>query len=367
MGTKQYRLEGLERWRSISEDPHYSVMPPLRRLILYVRSRSASAEELLDNAFILCEANLEIGREEFEAWQGLCVVDATSVFSLEGLGSDLCQIYGYDFWGFLRAMNQLAKRSSDPAQYHQCINHNLFSSPADDELVLERFQSLEPLAELRLRGCMVDTAKLLGNLIRPETLPEGNSKTHESQGVVVITPRQDPDAYGGYGRSLKLNMEGQVLVKGPYCLNVFLEQPLYWLTSVDIHTGWLSRSTLELSYQLKLEHDHPGQLRLLMATTARELEQPGRGERYFWLNNSSLPHDGRSGIHIGMDQSQWTALHGDLREAYARKCGTGDLQLMDQQPVQLILALEAAATTKTPMGQVTLPSLKAVANAQDLN
>jgi hypothetical protein len=333
-------------------------MAPLPRLIQAVRDQSNSAEQLLENAFALCEANLTIGREEYGQWQGLCVVDATSVFSVQGLGGDLCSTHGYDFWRFLRAMGDLAKRSHDPAQYHQCINHNLFSSPADDTLILERLQSLQNQGDLRLSGCMVDTAKLLCSLQKPDAATKPQAAQVATEGSILITPRDTPAAFGGYGRSLKLNMDGQVLVRGPYCLNVWLEQPYHWLASIHLEAGLLSAAALELSYQLQLEQAHPGQLKLLLASTASEPAEPGRVERHFWVNRATLPAEAAEGVSVAMGWSHWQPLQGHPREAYGLKCRSADAELIYQRPTQLIVALEARANAPTPTGQMSLPSLK---------
>lgn len=67
---------------------------PLPRLIRAVREHSESAEDLIALAFSLCEANLAIGRHEYPRWQGLSIFYAGCVFSVHGLGGDLCSRYG---------------------------------------------------------------------------------------------------------------------------------------------------------------------------------------------------------------------------------------------------------------------------------
>ena len=62
---------------------------------------------------------------------------STSVFSLD----DLINQYGLSFVDYLRIMGELAKRTERPAQYHQCINTNLYQSNYDD--TIERMKSLE--------------------------------------------------------------------------------------------------------------------------------------------------------------------------------------------------------------------------------
>ncbi len=362
--------EGLERWRLLSADARYAQLPPLPRFVQAVRDQSQSAEELLDLAFVLCEANLEICLEEYLVWQGLCVVDATGVFSLQGLGGSLCHTYGYDFESFLRAIAELARRSADPAQYHQCINNNLFSSPVDDSVLLERLRALQQSTDLRSRGCMVDTGKLLSSLVKLEASVEdgtNHSSREQPLGQILITPRLLPEAFDGYGRSLKLNMEGEVLVKGPFCLNVCLEKPFFWFASIRLRTDWLTSSSFELRYQLQLDQHISGPLRLLLATTAAEPVEPGRGERHFWLHNAQLPHDARGGVAIPMDETHWLCLKGHPREAYGQKCSAANVSLINQLPMQLILALEASANVPALTGQFTLPSLKAVASNHQID
>lgn len=351
-------LQGLDHWQQISADARYQHLAPLPRLITAVRDRSSSAEELLEMAFALCEANLEIGRQEYAHWQGLCVLDATCVFSAEGLGGDLCRNYGYDFWAFLRAMADLARRSKDPAQYHQCINHNLFTSPADDELVLNRFQSLLPSGDLRNLGCMVDTGKLLTGLVRSETVQE---QAECPDGEITITPRSMPAAYSGYGRRLKMKMDGQVVVKGPFCLNVCLERPFLWLAGVNLASlqaeSSLLRSSLLLSYAVRLDTIDARGLRLLLATTAAEPSDPGRGDRHFWLHRDLLPLDGSAGVEVSAAPSQWEALSGHKQDAYGLKCRAVDPLFIDRLPVQLVLVLEDCESVISPLGEVALPSV----------
>lgn len=364
MHSLSTQSEGLERWRLLSADSRYRDLPPLPRLIQAVRDQSKTAEEILDHAFVLCESNLEIGKEELPTWQGLSVIDVTGVFCVEGLGGDLCRSFGYDFWTLLRTLADLARRSNNPAQYHQCINNNLFSSPADDALVLERQRSLEEKTDLRSRGCMVDTGKLLSSLAQPIQLTPENeidSNLDSNHQQLVVTPRQTPQAYRGFGRSLKLRMDGDVLVRGPFCLNVHLERPFFWFASIQLQADWLSSSDIELHYQVQLDQDSHGPLRLLLATTAAEPAEPGRGERHFWLHQAELHHDGSDGVVISMDEANWLCLEGHPCEAYGLKCTAASSNLMNTLPVELILAMECVTTTSTPTGQLTLPQLKAVA------
>jgi hypothetical protein len=354
---------GLASWHVISQDHRYADLPPLQRFVQAVRDQSKTAAELLDQAFALCEANVEISRMEYAKWQGLCVVDAVGVFSLEGLGGDLCLKYGYDFWAFLRAMAELARRSIDAAQYHQCINHNLFSSPADDSLVLEQMRAMGQSSEIRSRGCMVDTGKLLDSLLKTNS-PYGESQEDTSNGQLtrqlVITARNNPEAFRGFGRSLKLDMDGEVFVKGPFCLNVWLERPYFWLASIRLKGEHLLVGGLELQYKLKLGESTMGPVRLLMTADLGETSEPGRAERHFWLHDAELPHDAACGVDIAMNVANWQSVNGHPREAYGQKCRTANAALVDRRPVELVLVVDASCTSATPNGELTLPTLKAV-------
>lgn len=370
MQTVACGLDGLDQWRLISGDARYSELAPLPRLITAVRDQAQTAEELLELAFALCEVNLEIGRQEYSLWQGLSVVDATGVFSLQGLGGVLCGKHGYDFWDFLRALADLARRSQDPAQYHQCINHNLFTSPVDDQLVLDRLQSLLPSGEMRYLGCMPDTGKLLSSLVPSEPLPDQESPPAAELSSFTITPRGTPAAFRGYGRSLKLNMEGQVIVKGPFCCNVWLEQPLYWLAGVSLVSpadsatwfgleDWLSTSQLILHYGIQLAELYDSvSVRLVLATTAQIMPEPGRAERHFWIYDSPLPLDASEGVIIPMDASHWRPLMGQPQEAYGLKCTPAQYDCINHLPIQLVLALDVPLHSLIPMGQVSLPSIQ---------
>lgn len=358
---------GLERWKAISADCRYSHLPPLARIIQAVRDQSNTSEELIDTAFTLCEANLDIGRVELPTWQGLAVVDASGVFSLQGIGSDLFHRYSYNFWDFLRMLADLAKRSADPAQYHQCINQNLFSSPADDDLVMDRLRAMEQSLAFRARGCMVDTACLLKDLVKSQTTEKKEHTEGQPTRQIEITPRQAPEAFGGYGRSLKLNLDGKILVRGPYCLNVWLERPFFWLAHVNLQANWLSQSILTLQYQLNLAVDIPARMRLLIAATAKEPSEPGRGERHFWLNDTELPVDAGCGATVPMSLRHWQPLKGHPNEAYGLKCSAADPRLIDDLPVQIVLVLEADDRVATPTGSLTLPCVKLVASDVDID
>jgi hypothetical protein len=362
MQTGTASRNGLERWKAISNDRRYSHLAPLARVVQAVRDQSNSSEELIENAYALCEANLDIGRESLPTWQGLAVLDASSVFSLQGLGGDLCHQYGYNFWDFLRLLADLAKRSADPAQYHQCINQNLFSSPADNELVLKRLRAMEQSPVLRARGCMVDTARLLKDLVRPQDSERQERPDEQTSRQIEITPRRAPEAFGGYGRTLKLNFDGKLLVQGPYCLNVWLERPFFWLAHVDLQANWLSQSILTLQYQLNLAEDIPTRMKLLLTATAKEPSEPGRGERHFWLHDSELPIDASCGATVPMGLGHWQPLKGHPNEAYGLKCSAANPRLIDDLPVKIVLVLEADNQVATPTGSITLPSMKLVAS-----
>jgi hypothetical protein len=367
MQTATACSNGLERWRAISSDCRYSHLAPLARVVQAVRDHSSTSEELIEAAFALCEANLDIGREALPTWQGLAVVDASGVFSMQGIGRELFHRYSYNFWDFLQMLADLAKRSADPAQYHQCINQNLFSSQADDDLVMDRLRAMEQNRVFRARGCMVDTACLLKDLVRPQASEKQEQPEEQTIRQIEITPRQAPGAFGGYGRSLKLNFDGKLLVRGPYCLNVWLERPFFWLAHVSLQANWLSQSILTLQYQLNLVIDTPTRMRLLLAATAKEPSEQGRGERHFWLHDTELPVDASCGAPVPMSLRHWQPLKGHPNEAYGLKCSAADPRLIDDLPVQIVLVLEADSQVATPTGSITLPSIKLVASDAHIN
>lgn len=348
---------GLTLWQEFSTNETLGSLPPLTRLIQAVRERSRSADELLELAFTLCEANLAICRHEYNRWQGWAIVDATSVFSLEGLGGDLIRGHGYDFWGFLRAMADLAKASSDPAQYHQCINHNLFTSSADDRLILDRWQSLQASGDPHNLGCMVPAGNLLDRLnAKPADHPaDATDCSHQAMSF-----RTHPSAFSVFGRNLKWRMDGPVMVKSPFCFNIWLERPLLWLAGVNLAglNGNLLGAELELSYELELDETDSANLRLLLASTAAEPQEPGRAERHFWLYEPTLPLDGQAGVTVSLHPKAWQALLGHPRAAYGQKCTAADLaETLNTLPLQLLLALEPSTSHPIPSGSLALPSL----------
>ena len=368
MTTDNPVRRGIALWQRLSDETALADLAPLQRLVDFVRTHSNSAEELLDQAFLLCEANLAIGKLEYSQWQGLAVVDATAVFSIEGLGGDLIHQYHYDFWDFLRAIGGLAQRSNDPAQYHQCINQNLFSSPADDEIIISRLKSLANRGDIRNFGCMTDTSKLLEGLNTPDSSLQ---QPASQDGAIMITPRSAPAAFEAYGRSIKLNMDGHVVVRSPFCCNVWFEKPFYWLASIDLHTALsaktdpinpfrLSNHELRLQYTLKLDQEQAFRLRLLLtsATTAHHNDS-GRAERHAWIHRHAYPLSAESGISITTHPDHWQALSGSERMSYGLKCRAADPGLIDERPMQLVLVLvlEPTDTDSIPCGQLSLPNL----------
>jgi hypothetical protein len=157
-------LGGMERWLKISDDTRYAKLPPLPRHIQAVRDQSGTDQDLLAIALGLCEADLAISMHEYPHRQGLSVFYESAVFSAQGLGGDLCSHYGYDFWTFLQGIASISRDSADPAQYHQCINENLFNSPVEDDIIVRRFESLGE-GDIRKLGCIVDTVEQLRRMV----------------------------------------------------------------------------------------------------------------------------------------------------------------------------------------------------------
>ena len=282
-------VSGLELWKKLSRDDQYGSLPPLPRLVKYVRDRSSNVQELLEVAFQLCEANLHIGKLEFDQWQGLAVIDATGAFAAQGLGHDLCGIYQFDFTTFLKALAGLAARSDRPAQYHQCINQNLFGSPLVDEVIFSRLLDLIQKHQPESLGWVpVGTGQIADFVHSPAKLPS----TMSVRPADTIAPGSDLNAYAAYGRSLKWNLNGQVIVKSPFCCNVWLKAelfaPLYWLSSVDLNqvdalsatigvsTAGFSKSHLGLSYEAHLDNCENFRMRLLATVPSPSYPEPGR-------------------------------------------------------------------------------------------
>ncbi len=352
--------DALTLWQSFSTTEPTAGMPPLQRCVEGVRKQAQSADDVLELAFKLCETNLVIGKHEYNSWQGLAVFDATSVFSTEGLGGELVANYGYDFWGFLRAINELAKRSSNPAQYQQCINSNLFSSPVDDALVHRRFESLLASADFNNLGCMGGRAKGLEKLL-PQ--PSNVKSECEDHGIQTLDPRTHPNAFSSFGRSITYNMNGQLMVRSPFCFNVWLERPLAWLSSINLNefTGCLQGGQLKLSCESELDTPEGAALHILLATTGAE--SPGRAERHFWLLDQILPLKGLGHITVNLHQKDWKPLQGNPAMAYGIKCTVGNLaESLDRLQMQLILAIEPFANDGIVTGSMALPSLSLTPN-----
>lgn len=365
MNDETVARSSLEHWQKLSKTEKYKDLPPLARLVEFIRGHCSTDQELLDQAFEFCEASVEIGRYEYTQWQGLAILDASAVFSMQGLGGDLCRHYNYDFWDFLRAIGDLAKRSSNPAQYHQCINSNLFSSPADDELIIKRFESLIKVRDLRSFGCMPNTAKLTHGLLR--TIVEGDRPAFVGQ-KRLITARTSPKAYVGYGRSMRLDMDGELIVKSPFCCNTWLERLFFWVAEVKIEhleaiagegesAVHLSSAQLTFQYKAEILQERNFKLRVIMMATADEPADAGRAERYFWIHHQEMPFDASSGHTISMNPSHWKSLCANELEAYGLKCKEASTKIMDLIPMHLVLVLEPEGALTLPMGQMTLPKL----------
>ena len=361
---------GLHLWQVISAEESYKSIPPLPRFIQYVRDTCHTKQELLNLSFSLCEANLQITDLEFNQWQGLAVIDATGVFSAQGLGYDLCSKYELDFPKFLKTLGQLAADSEQPAQYHQCINQNIFSSPFNDAVMISRLESLSSHDSPACLGWIPVSSAELQRLATTAHSEIGitNDKTE-----IEINPQRNPYAYRAYGRSLAWSMDGNINIKSPFCCNVWLEingtKPLHWLCSVDVQP-WLkgkmaaqggtvgfSSGILELEYQCDLCEEQTLQLRLLASAEAPGYEDPGRAPVHYWIHQEKLPLKAANRISIKLHATEWRSLKGTEAMAYGRKCLREDFALLNQQPPRLILALEAANPGHVPQGRISLPRI----------
>jgi hypothetical protein len=359
---------GLRLWRLISSKESYRDLPPLARFIQYVRDTSHTRQELLKLSFTLCEANLQITALEFNHWQGLAVIDATGVFSAQGLGQDLCSRYGLDFQEFLKTLGKLASDSEKPSQYHQCINQNLFSSPFNDDVMMSRLESLSSFDSATCLGWIPVSSPELQRLNSGVRTKEGTAH-HEN--CFRIEPQQNPHAYGGYGRSLRWSMDGNIVIKSPFCCNAWLDingsKLLHWLCSVDLkswHEAWVDAQEgegageLELEYQCDLCEHRTMQLRLLASIEAPGYEEPGRAPVHYWMHQTVLPLKATNHIAIKLDTKAWKSLKGADSVAYGYKCLPEKAALLHQHAPRLILALEGADQTHIPQGRLSLPRIR---------
>jgi hypothetical protein len=358
---------GLHLWRLISAEASYKDLPPLPRFIQYVRDTCHTRQELLKLSFTLCEANLQITALEFNKWQGLAVIDATGVFSAQGLGQDLCNKYGLDFQEFLKTLGKMAFDTDKPSQYHQCINQNLFSSPFNDDVMISRLESLSTSESPISLGWIPVSSAELQRL--NSTAPNQAGPSHR-ENYFTIEPQRNTIAYGGYGRSVAWSMDGEISVKSPFCCNAWLDvdgsKLLHWLCSVDLkpwHEAWVAiqgvegAGGLELEYQCELYEQSTLQLRLLASIEAPGYGEPGRAPVHYWMHRTVLPLKATNRIKIELHTTAWTSLKGADLVAYGYKCLPEKATLLHQHAPRLILALEGTEQARIPQGRISLPRI----------
>lgn len=365
---------GLHLWRLISAEASYKDLPPLPRFIQYVRDTCHTRQELLKLSFTLCEANLQITTLEFNKWQGLAVIDATGVFSAQGLGQDLCNKYGLDFQEFLKSLAKMAFDTDKPSQYHQCINQNLFSSPFNDDVMISRLESLSSDESLISLGWIPISSPELQRLnsIAPKQVGSSNPENY-----FKIEPQRNTLAYRGYGRSVAWSMDGEISIKSPFCCNAWLDangsKLLHWLCSVDLNPwqeAWVTTQEgegaggLELEYQSDLCEQNNLQLRLLASIEAQGYKEPGRAPVHYWMHQTVLPLKHTNRITIEMHTTAWKSLKGAESVAYGFKCLPEKAALLHQYAPRLIWVLENANQERIPQGRITLPRIKLWGNDQ---
>ena len=62
--------EGWKLWQKLSDDEEIKDLPPLNRLITGIRKESKNKDELINNAYLVCEENIDIIKYEYSQWKG---------------------------------------------------------------------------------------------------------------------------------------------------------------------------------------------------------------------------------------------------------------------------------------------------------
>ena len=352
--------EGWKLWHKFSDDEQIKDLPPLSRLITGIRKGSKTKNELINNAYSLCEENIDIIKYEYNQWKGRAIFDATSVFSLDGIGSDLINQYGLSFVDYLRIMGELAKRTERPAQYHQCINTNLYQSNYDDEIIIERMKSLEncnsqdnftispkPLATERIANRLLDESDKMKKL--------GKNKT--------ISIDAQPDYFSCFTRRIRLNFDGEIVIGGPLFMNTYLSEPFAWLVSIrldDMEELMSHESKFKIAYSTfgNIENASNYNLTLLIDSTSGKQELSCQEEHNFLIYNHSLPIGENNEVTVALKPSQWKSIDGNPNLAYGLKCKISDPQeILQRSNKRLILALKTKPNYCVYEFSMSVPSI----------
>ena len=352
--------EGWKLWHKLSDDEQIKNLPPLSRLITGIRKESKNKDELIDNAYLVCEENTDIIKYEYSQWKGLAIFDATSVFSLEGIGGDLINQYGLSFVDYLRLMGELAKRTKRPAQYHQCINTNLQQSSYDDEIIIERMKSLDKF--LKPENCGIYPRSLsIDKILSLKSYRQENNECDELSSLISIT--NYPQSYCCFTRRISLNLDGEVIISGPLFLNTYLNRPLAWLISIELSEFTMKSSTSDLTVNYSISEiisnksiNH--KLRLLIESTSEEHSKEYPSEHYFIMYKYSLPIGEHQKVIIDLCPNQWEPIEGNQELAYGLKCKIDDPEsIMRRSNKRLIFAFETDPTNCIYGVSMSMPSL----------
>ena len=351
--------EGWKLWQKLSDDKEIKDLPPLNRLITGIRKKSKNKDELVNNAYLLCEENIDIIKYEYSQWKGQAIFDATSVFSFEGIGGDLINQYGLNFEDYLRIIGELAKRTKNPAQYHQCINTNLQRSSYDDEIIIERMKSLKNYTSpdnLTISPTPLSIEKIVGKSL--DNFEQSKNVEREEK----ITIYTHSKSFCCFTRRIGLNFDGEVIIGGPLFMNTYLIKPFAWLASIDLDVPKtvLQERSFTLAYSILSHNEYISNcsLKLLLDSTPESKGSSHKDEHNFLIYDHSLPIGDRKEESIDFSPIKWKAIDGNQNTAYGLKCKTSKPEeILHRSNKRLILALETGTSPCIYEFSMNVPSI----------
>ena len=351
--------EGWKLWHKFSDDEQIKNLPPLNRLIKCIRRESKSKDEIINNAYLICEENIDIIKYEYSQWKGLAIFDATSVFSLEGIGGDLINHYGLSFVDYFKIMGELAKRSKRPAQYHQCINTNLQQSSYEDETIIERMKSLE--YHNNPEYFTISPTPLATDRIVNRLLVESDQMKKEGQYKTLSIDTQ-PNYFSCFTRRIRFNLDGEIVIGGPLFMNPYLSKPFAWLVSIELSKleGITNQSSFKIAYSIfgSTKHESSYKLNLLLDSTPGNDRNPHRDEHNFLIYNDSLPIGENKEVAVALKPSKWKSIDGNQNVAYGMKCKTSNpTNVMQSSNKRLIFAVDTEPNNCVHDFSMNVPSL----------
>ena len=351
--------EGWKLWQKLSDDEEIKDLPPLNRLITGIRKESKKKDELINNAYLVCEENIDIIKYEYSQWKGQAIFDATSVFSLEGIGGDLINHYGLSFVDYLRIMGELAKISKHPAQYHQCINTNLQQSSYDDEIIIERMKSLEYYNNPE--NFTISPTPLAIESMANRLLDESNymEKTEEHKSLTIDT---QPKYFSCFTRRIRLDLNYGLVIEGPLFMNTYLNKPFAWLVSIELSKleATNNQSNFKIAYSIfgNTKYERSYKLNLLLDSTPENNRNPHRDEHNFLIYNDSLPIGENKEVAVTLNPSKWKSIDGNQNVAYGIKCKTSNpTNVMQRSNKRLIFAVDTEPNNCVHDFSMSVPSL----------